>query len=189
MNTNEITHSKRVILRPIGEQDREALFYYRNLAEVALFQDWAPKSPQEVSDYAQEMAGREPFASGEWYQIAIVEKANGRTIGDLAVCIDKETKQTAELGIALDPNYQKKGFAKESVKAMCNYLFSQKNIHRLHVSIDPRNEASVGLFSSVGLRKEGIHIESYFSEEEWCDDLVMAILEREWTYNSDQPQI
>jgi len=188
MTSSQIGRSKRVILRPISETDGETLFYYRNITNVALYQDWAPESPQEVRAYAQEMAKRAPFAVGEWYQIAIVEKISEQIIGDLAVCIDKETKQTAELGIALDPKYQRQGFAKEAVWAICDYLFSNKELHRIHASIDPRNDACLRLFSSIGFREEGVHIESYYSKGEWCDDLVMAILKREWINRPDQPQ-
>jgi len=160
--------------------DSSAVHYYRNIPEVAIFQGWTPENPQEVSDYAIKMAKSDPFNPTDWYQLIIENSLDGQVIGDIAVCIDGESRQQAELGIALDPKFQKQGFATETVKAICQFLFSQHGLHRIHVSIDPRNTASLNLFARAGFRQEARHVESVFFKGEWCDDIVMAVLSREW---------
>ncbi len=179
-NRNKMTITERLILREIQTKDSESMHRYRNLPDVSRYQDWVPDSPQEVRELATEMARRNAFSVGEWYQIAILNRFNDTLVGDLAVCIEKDTEKQAELGIALDPSFQKQGIARESVDAICEYLFNEKKLHRIHVSIDPRNENSFNLFYKIGFRKEGLMLENHFSKNQWCDTLVMAILKREW---------
>jgi RimJ/RimL family protein N-acetyltransferase len=46
--------------------------------------------------------------------------------------------------------------------------------------MDPRNTASIALFKRVGMRQEAHFVESLWLNDEWVDDVVYAILEREW---------
>jgi RimJ/RimL family protein N-acetyltransferase len=41
--------------------------------------------------------------------------------------------------------------------------------------------ASSRLLAAVGMRQEGHLVESTWSEDEWTDDLLFAVLRREWT--------
>ena len=179
-----LTTSSRLCLRSLAESDGNALFHYRNQPDVSLFQGWTPASPEEVSAYAREMASRPFAAPGFWYQV-ILQLQSGQTnagdiIGDVAFCIDAESQQQAELGIALDTHYQRKGYAQEAVVALVNYLFATFQLHRIHVSIDPRNTASRKLMERVGFRFEGHLKQSVLFKGEWCDDMIMAVLRSEW---------
>ena len=174
-----ITTSERLTLRRLIATDGEAVFEYRKLPEVALFQGWTPKTTQEVVEYAHLMASNRICQPDFWEQIVLVDQSR-QVIGDLAVCIDSETEKQAELGIALSPASQKQGFATEAISAICGFLFKQKNLHRIWVSIDPRNTSSLNLFARVGFRQEAHHRQSCYFKGEWCDDIVMAILTTEW---------
>ena len=177
---SEIINSERLGIRVMQVSDAETVFCYRNLKDVALFQDWTPASVSEVIEHAKKMAGESLFEPGEWWQLVLVSNTDSAIIGDIAVCIDQQSKQQAELGIALDPQFQKKGYASEALTSLIGYLFRHHQLHRIHVSIDPRNIASLNLFSRIGFRQEAHHRESYWFKGEWVDDIIMAILSSEW---------
>lgn len=179
MPINQITNSTRLILRRMETRDGDVVFRYRSLPDVSIFQGWTPLDGSEVEQYALQMAQRKSFEPGSWEQV-VLQDLEGQVIGDVAACIDVDTSLQAELGIALDPKFQKMGLATEAVIAICDFLFSKKSIRRIHVSIDPRNTASLNLFSRVGFRQEAHHLESLYFKGEWCDDIVMAILAKEW---------
>ncbi len=181
MSNTTIAKSDRILLRAMTAEDAEDVYRYRNIPDVSIFQGWTPENPKEVEKYAQEMNLRESFSLGDWYQIIIQNRDSNQVMGDVAVCIEKETGLQAELGIALDPKYQKQGFATEAVQVLCSYLFSEKALRRIHVSIDPRNTDSLNLFARLGFRQEARHIESIYFKGEWVDDIVMALLQREWS--------
>lgn len=174
-----ITTSQRLVLRRLTEADGDVVFQYRNLPEVALFQGWTPKNAREVVEHALSMANNPVCQPDMWEQIVLINECQ-QLIGDLAVLIDSETEKQAELGIALSPSFQKVGFATEAIRAICDWLFEEKGLHRISVSIDPRNTSSLNLFARVGFRQEAHHRQSCFFKGEWCDDIVMAVLKTEW---------
>ena len=179
-----VSSSERLILRPLEAKDAEALYRYRNQPDVMEFQGWTPASAQEVVDYAAEMHAREIAAPGHWYQVILQVKPENEDanaiIGDVAFCIEEETQQQAELGIALDTQFQKRGYAQEAVKALVDYLFETYKLHRIHVSIDPANAPSLKLLERIGFRLEGHLKQAVFFKGQWCDDVIMAILGSEW---------
>ncbi|WP_444996576.1 GNAT family N-acetyltransferase [Aliikangiella sp. IMCC44359] len=180
-NHPQLANTERLILRPVTENDAEAVYLYRNQPEVSLFQGWTPESTNEVVEYVKGMQARKAADAGHWYQVALqLKEQKNIVIGDVAFCIDVETQQQAELGIALDTQYQKKGYAVEAINALIHYLFAKHQLHRIHVSIDPRNQASQQLFKRVGFRFEGHLKKSVLFKGEWCDDVVMAILRSEY---------
>ena len=46
--------------------------------------------------------------------------------------------------------------------------------------MDPHNTAVIELFKRVGMRQEAHMVESLWLNGEWVDDVIFAILEREW---------
>nr|WP_321487069.1 GNAT family protein [uncultured Draconibacterium sp.] len=72
------------------------------------------------------------------------------------------------------------GFATEAAKAVINYLFCELKKHRITASIDPENIASVALLEKLGFRKEAHFRESLFLNDKWVDDVIYALLAREW---------
>ncbi len=175
-----ICQSSRLALYSLSVEDADAVYRYRIHPEVALYQTWTLNSPRDVTDYANEMAKRKPFTFGEVEQIVLMSLDTKEVIGDLAVTIDTDTNQTAELGVAINPCFQKQGYGFEALKTLCEFLFNEMNLHRIHVAIDPRNNASLNLFEKLTFRTEGHLIESYFHNGEWTDDVLMGVLKREW---------
>jgi RimJ/RimL family protein N-acetyltransferase len=49
-------------------------------------------------------------------------------------------------------------------------------------STDPRNLRAIALLHRLGFRKEAHCIESLWFKGEWADDLIFAILRREWNF-------
>jgi RimJ/RimL family protein N-acetyltransferase len=89
-------------------------------------------------------------------------------------------RSQAEVGISLAPLHQCKGFAAEALLSVFEFLFTELGKHRVFASIDPGNTASLALFSRVGMRKEAHFVESLWSKGEWVDDVIFALLDREW---------
>ena len=86
-----------------------------------------------------------------------------------------------EVGITLTRAYQGQGYATEAVEGVLDWLFVSLGKHRIHARVDPRNEASIALLERVGMRKEGHLRESVWTKGEWADDMIYAILGKEWS--------
>ncbi|KAA0068907.1 GNAT family protein [Rhodanobacter sp. T12-5] len=162
-------------LRP---QDAEALFAYRADPVVARFQGWCPVDVAAARDFIAAQP-TQPQASG-WFQRAIRLRDSGQLIGDVGVNLPEQAEDSVEFGISIAPTHQGSGYASEAVRAMFAFVFGQLGRHRIHASVDPRNLACVAMLRALGMRQEAHHRESLWLRGEWVDDVIFAMLAREW---------
>ncbi|MBK8501878.1 MAG: GNAT family N-acetyltransferase [Saprospiraceae bacterium] len=171
--------TERLIIRPIALGDKNEIFEYRSNSESNKYQEWIPKTIEEVETFIGKISKQinEPET---WFQFVIVEKEKQVIVGDLGIhFFDSENKQV-EIGFTLNQAYQKRGFAIESVKGVIDYLFKDLNKHRIITSIDPDNQNSIRLVERIGFRKEAHFVKSLLINGEWVDDVIYAILEKDW---------
>jgi RimJ/RimL family protein N-acetyltransferase len=169
----------RLVLRPIHASDAEGLFAYRADPEVARFQDWEPRSLDEVHAFIAAQRERGPDELG-WSQLAIADAATGALLGDIGIHILESDPHQVELGFTLAPHAQRHGYATEAVCAVLHDLFVRLGKHRVVASTDPRNARSIALLCRLGFRQEAHLVESLWFKGAWADDLIFALLRREW---------
>lgn len=169
--------TERLLNRPISLKNKHDIFAYRSDAGANKYQNFIPKSVEEVEEFISKNP-KEINIPGSWFQLVIEVKETGIVIGDIGLHFIDD--QQAELGITLNKEYHGKGFAKEALTAVIDYLFNELNKHRITASIDPENTASIKLFERIGFRKEAHHVNSIFHNGKWTDDAVYAMLKIEW---------
>lgn len=162
----------------IKMEDASDLFQYRSNAEVNIFQGWIPKTVEEVQHFITQKVSSEINIPGTWAQLVILEKTTNQLVGDIGIHFSDLFQ--AEIGCTLDILHQGKGYATEALQKTISYLFGTLNKHRITASIDPRNQASLQLFGRLGFRQEAHFRESLLIDGEWVDDMVFAILKKEW---------
>lgn len=171
----------RLILRAFRPEDAAAFSAYRSEPEVARFQGWsAPYSLEQAQEFVTEMMQAVPGTPGQWYQIAMEEKASGQVIGDVAFHIEANSPQQAILGITLAGAAQGKGYATEAMQRLLQLLFEDLEVHRVSAYIDVDNPASYHLVERLGFRREGHFIENTWFKGAWGSEYFYALLAREW---------
>ena len=174
-----ILETKRLIIRPISIEDKQEVFEYRSDRETNKYQGWIPTTLLDVEIFIGRISKQidEPET---WFQFVIMEKETQKIIGDIGIhFFDRDNKQT-EIGCTLNKNYQNKGYATESIKRVIDYLFNELKKHRIITSIDPDNKNSIRLVERIGFRNEAHFVESLMMNGKWVDDLIYAIIEKEW---------
>ena len=169
----------RLILRDLGPADAEFMLLYRSDPGVSRYQSWEPASVDQLRSYFEELAGMDPDTPGAWYQLGIVLRSGGELIGDCGIHILDDPRQ-AEIGITVARQFQCHGYATEALRAIVGYLFGKLRKHRISASIDPRNIGSIRLMQRLGFRQEAHMIGSLWFKGQWVDDVVFAMLAREW---------
>jgi RimJ/RimL family protein N-acetyltransferase len=172
---------KRVELRRFTEADLDAFVAYRSIPEVAQYQSWDAPYPAEAgAAFIRGMQMDHPDTPGEWFQFAIALRETGELIGDCAACPDGDDPRQVEIGFTLSPEHQGHGYATEAARLLLGYLFGLRGKHRVTGECDARNAASARVLERLGMRQEGHLRESTWAKGEWTDDLVFAILDRDW---------
>jgi len=178
--------TQRLIIRRLGPADAEALYAYRTEPDVLRFQTWAPASVQEVREFIERLQTIEPLTPGDWFQIGIMLRATGELVGDFGLQARVDDPRLVEIGITLAPRFQHQGLATEALRALLVFLFTRTETHRVHCSVDPQNHSCLRLLEKVGMRREGHLIESLWLKGAWVDDVIYAMLRREWESNPDR---
>jgi RimJ/RimL family protein N-acetyltransferase len=170
----------RLVIDALHRDDAEALFRYRSDPEVSRYQGWQPGSIDDAVRFIETCAAIEPDTPGTWFQRAIRLRATGTLIGDVGLHFVADAEATVELGISLGLPYQRQGLASEALHAVLSAVFGELRKHRAFGSIDPRNHASAKLLAAAGMRKEADFHESLRIGNAWVDDVIYAMLAREW---------
>jgi RimJ/RimL family protein N-acetyltransferase len=170
----------RLHVNALRENDADALFRYRADPLVARYQGWCPATSEEVARFIHAQREASPDRPDGWFQRAIRLSRHGGLIGDIGVYVPRGSQGSYEFGITLAPFHQRCGYAREAVGALLDFLFETRGARRVQASIDPRNVACAALLRSLGMRQEAHFRESLQLRGEWVDDVVFALLAREW---------
>ena len=170
MNNYIEINTNRLLLRSLKIDDAEAIFNYRSDPIINQYQEWIPRTINDVNDFIKNSVSPIINIVDTWYQFVIIKKDQNNLIGDIGLHFLDADKKQVELGCTLDKDYQGKGYATEALREIINYLFNDLEKRRIVTSIDPRNIKSIGLVERLGFRKEAHFRESLLINGEWVDD-------------------
>lgn len=181
-----IFQTNRLQIRPVDVKDAEAMFKYRSDPETNRFLSLIPKSSDDIYSFIKKTNPKINIP-GSWFQFVIIETDSDQLIGDIGVHFldDGSDNRQVEIGYTLDKDFRGKGYANEALSKIIDYLFGQLKKHRITASIDPKNTNSIKLIEKLGFRKEAHFIESLFFHGEWADDVIYALLAKEWKDTSN----
>ncbi|MBC8004321.1 MAG: GNAT family N-acetyltransferase [Verrucomicrobia bacterium] len=172
--------TERLQVRQIQMTDAETIFKYRRDPLVNQYQGWIPETINDVHEFIARKVSDEINVPGTWFQLVVIKKDENKLIGDVGVHFLADEPFQIEIGCTLNSQFQGQGFATEALKKIIDYLFNVLIKRRITAFIDPRNLSSIQLFERLGFRKEAHFKESLFLHGEWVDDLMYAIVKKEW---------
>ncbi len=171
--------TQRLSIQALTQEYAQEVFDYRSDHLSNQYQGWIPESLDQVERFIEN--NPPAFNIPEtWFQLVLLDRETRGVIGDIGVHFKDPEGHQCELGCTLAKEYQSYGYATEAMKAVITYLFDALNKHRITLSMDPDNLASVKLSERLGFRLEAHFKESYLQNGIWKDDLVYAILNKEW---------
>ena len=171
--------TERLSVREFVAADIEPFSSYRALPAVAAFQSWSGYSHQDGLSLLERMQGVSFASVGHWFQVALVERATERLVGDLALHFIDD--QQVEMGFTVDPKFQRQGYATEAVAGCLTYLFEQLQKHRVRATTDVDNQACWRLLARVGFRREAHFVDNIWFKGAWGSEYLYAMLANEWT--------
>ncbi len=160
--------------------DAEAMFRYRSDPDINRYQNWEPESVEEMRTFIAGLAEIDIETPGRWYQLGLYERDSDRLAGDCGIHVQEQDPRQVEFGITLATEFHGRGLASEALRAVIGHLFTQLDKHRVYGSVDPRNTPSMALMERLGMRREAHFVESLWFKGAWADDVIFAMLEREY---------
>lgn len=174
----------RLILRPVLLEDSVHYFRWFQDPEAMRFfgQKYYQMSQPEVEKYFSTL--KQSINLDEEIMWSI-ELKNGSIIGGIGIQPDF-VNQCGELWILIgEKEYWCQGYGREALQEIMDHLFMNFSIHRLEVTVTTLFEKAIGLYESLGFKREGIRRHSDYNRisGNFEDEIIMGILKDEWEKN------
>lgn len=86
----------------------------------------------------------------------IIESATGKQVGAVDLYELDSFHQRVGIGVIVAEPFQQKGFAKETLRLIKEYVFEWLHLNQMFAHIPAGNEASLALFRASGFEQNGI---------------------------------
>jgi [ribosomal protein S5]-alanine N-acetyltransferase len=182
---------RRIVLRTLRESDYESWHEIR-----VRCRDWlvpweprpagAPPAAEDRASFAARCALRErerQIGSGYGFGIFVGD----RFVGELTLSsIQRGPFQSASVGYWIDQVWAGQNIVPEAVVVTLRFAFDVLGLHRVEVSIIPRNTASRRVAEKLDLRLEGISERFLEIDGHWEDHVRYAMTTEEWQLRRDE---
>lgn len=170
----------RLVLRRFTRADLPALLAYRNDPEVARYQSWESFSAEEAEAFLAKLEQAEPGTPGTWFQFAVEVKEGGALVGDCALHVRADDARQGEIGFTLAREHQGRGYAREAVSRLLDFVFTELKLNRVVAITDAENASAAHLLERIGMRREGHFLQNVWFKGRWGDEFAFAVLRDEW---------
>jgi ribosomal-protein-alanine N-acetyltransferase len=176
---------RRVSLRILGVDDYEAWYEVRSRCREWLV-PWEPRpngAPLPAEDrgsFTARCAIRDRESQlGSGYGFGIF--VGGRFAGEVTLSsIQRGPFQSGHIGYWIDRDLAGQGYVPEAVVMVLHFAFEAINLHRVEISIIPRNRASLRVVEKLELRQEGVAERFLEIDGTWEDHARFAMTSEEW---------
>lgn len=149
-----IAETKRLIIRELSINDIDNLYAICQKEEIKKYIDYM-NEPLEIEKQKHIAYIKNVYHFCNYGFFGVFEKSSNTLIGKCGAQ-NKEfnNENIIELGYLIDISFQKKGYAKEALKAVIQYMFNNFDIDQLYAFIDISNIASINTAKSVGMKQK-----------------------------------
>ena len=172
--------TNRLIIRNLREGDLADFLEYRSDAEVCRFQGYEPFTETQAEKYIENVKDGKFGEAGKWFQLGIELKGEDKLIGDIGLKPEAFEVRIVEFGVSFSTAFQGKGYAKEALTHTFNYLFAEKNVHRIVGIVDVENLSCIHLLENMNFRREAHFLQSFCDNGVWRDEYLYAMLKNDW---------
>lgn len=158
------------------------------------FMEWRSQ-PSSVAHNPIRQASREEI--GEWLaadgvDLSEIEQCdsfrwfitvNGRPVGQISLKEINLMMNYAEIGYGIAEEFQGRGLATMAVRFVCDKIFRETPLRKLMAYVHDTNIASCRVLEKCGFVCEGLLREHYIINGRPENEIIFAILKREWHGN------
>jgi RimJ/RimL family protein N-acetyltransferase len=165
-----------VVLRPLGEEDYDALKVAMDDPDVTRFTG----SRGEISESEARQWMRTRKDQTDRLDLAIVEKATGETVGEAVLNEWSPKDESCGFRILIGPAGQNRGLGSEATRLTVGYAFEELGLHRVELNVFAFNPRARRAYEKAGFVVEGVRRHALLWDGERYDDLMMSVLAPEW---------
>ncbi len=177
---------RRIVLRPLTVDDFPQWQEVRRRNREWLTK-WEPERPASSPDVVEDRSAfalrchsrerERQLGSGYGFGVFV----GGSFAGEVNLnSVQRGPFQNAYVGYWIDQANAGKGYTPEAVAVIARYAFEELDLHRIQISIVPRNAASRRVVEKLGIRSEGVAERYLEINGVWEDHIRFAMTVEDW---------
>jgi ribosomal-protein-serine acetyltransferase len=150
----------------------------RNRAYLRQWLPWVDHTHASEDVRAFILHTQERYAAGE--ELHAVIWIDGEVAGGIGHHRIDPHNRAASIGYWLAEEHQGKGVVTRCCHALLDYLFDERQMHRVEIRCGVGNTRSAAVAERLGFTFEGVLRHAEWVNDRWIDLKVWSILEHEW---------
>lgn len=102
-------------------------------------------------------------------------------VGSVGIWDATLPERDAHLAIIVGPEHTGRGYGSDAVRVMVRYGFLAMGLNRIQLEVFAFNTRARRAYARAGFVEEGVRREAAFIDGGFADEVIMAVLRREWT--------
>lgn len=174
----------RLVLRPHTAENAALLNAWHNDPELIYYDDDQPDPPppypmERTVAFLERTST--PTLASETIHWAVHLKEPPKLIGYCMAAYIDQYHRKCRFGMTIGDRAEwGKGYGREVVEAVTEFLFTKLDLNRIQCEIYDFNERSIRLFESAGFRREGVCRQAVLKRGRFADEYVYGLLREDW---------
>ncbi|HLL34498.1 MAG TPA: GNAT family protein [Streptomyces sp.] len=169
---------ERVVLRPFTADDATTMWEIIGDPEVVryTFEPSTDLTPERLRAWYGSRS-EQP----DRLDLAVTDRASGELVGEVVLHDWDPQARSCTFRTLIGPRGRGRGLGTEATRLIVGHGFEQLGLHRIQLEAYGHNHRALRVYEKVGFVVEGVRREAAFRDGAWVDEVLMALLDREWT--------
>ncbi|MEV6181545.1 GNAT family protein [Streptomyces sp. NPDC052015] len=112
--------------------------------------------------------------------LAVTDRATGELVGEVVLHEWDPHARSCTFRTLIGPRGRGRGLGTEATRLIVGHGFEQLGLHRIQLELYGDNARARRVYEKVGFVVEGVRREAALRNGVWVDEVLMALLDREW---------
>lgn len=168
-------NGEKITLKLIQESEIEELLEIENESQLRIVGDDDvpyPFSKESLTKFLQIEAPNQVFG--------IYLNEENKLVGNIAIYKVNQQNLNCEIGLVISKNHQGKGFGKEALQLLIDFIFNYLPMQKIKLDVFSFNKSAISLYEKLGFKHEGTLRNELFRFGKFQDMELFGLLRTEW---------
>ena len=186
LSAKPVLTGEKTVLRPFTASDADPMWQLIQDPEVVRF-TFKPSTELTLERLRSVYGAR--ATQSDRLDLAATDPATGELLGEVVLFEWDPTARSCTFRTLIGPRGRGRGIGTEATRLIVGYGFEQLGLHRVQLEVYGNNHRARRVYEKVGFVVEGVRREAQSRDGEWVDEVLMGVLDREWSAHRGYPEV